>query len=66
MGIALLLLSWGVELVGGGWCVYTFWMAEQWQGVGHATIYGPGYVIVWVYNNMVLNWYHAEHLHRHP
>jgi len=66
MGIALLLLSWGVELGGGGWCVYTFWMVEQWQGVGHVTIYGPGYVIVWLYNTMVLNWYHAEHLHRHP
>jgi hypothetical protein len=66
MGIALLLLSWGTELVGGGWCVYTFWMVEQWQGVGHATIYGPGYIIVSIYNNMVLNWYHAEHLHRHP
>src|SRR5712692_6408218 len=33
MGIALLLLSWGVELVGGGWCVYTFWMVEKWQAL---------------------------------
>src|SRR5215467_14309799 len=66
MGITLLLLSWEVELAGGGWCVYRFWMVAQWQGVGHVTIYGPGYVIVWLYNHAVLNWYHAEQLHRHP
>ncbi len=66
MWMALLVLSWAVELVGGGWFLYRFWTFETWQYAGSATIYGLGYCIVWVYNAVVSTWYHAYHLHGHP
>lgn len=66
MWFALLLLSWFVETIVGVWFCYHFWMFTQVQYAGGATLYGPGYALVQVYNAFMSTWDQAYHPHRHP
>ena len=67
MWFALLLLSWSFELVFGVWFCYHFWMFTQVQYTGGAALlYGPGYVLVQVYNGFMFTWDRTYHPHWHP
>ena len=66
MWIALLLLSWCVEGVVGIWFCAHYWLFTQFRYDGNATVLGPGYAIVRIYNGFISTWDQAYHLHRHP
>src|SRR5260370_15701640 len=66
MWIALLLLSWCVEGVVGIWFCAHYWLFTQFRYDGNATVLGPGYTIIQIYNGFISTWDQAYHLHRHP
>ncbi len=66
MGMALLLLSWLIEGGAGVWFCYHFWTFGCWRWGADASIAGPGYVLVWVWNALVSSLYHTYAPHRHP
>jgi hypothetical protein len=66
MWIALLLCSWTIEGVAGVWFCYHYWMFTQWRFYGDATMLGPGYAVVQLYNGLMTPWYHTYALHRYP
>ncbi len=66
MWLTLLLFTWIVEGVIGVWFCYHYWMFTQVQYGGGATLFGPGYAIVQVYNGFISTWDQAYHPHRHP
>ncbi len=51
MWFTLLLLSWSVEIVLGGWFVYYFWTVKAWT-VGDITEFGLGYDVLFVYHSL--------------
>jgi hypothetical protein len=57
MWIALLLLSWSIETVLGGWFLYSFWTVQGWSYKGF-TEPGPGYSVLYTYQAL-------SHLFRH-
>jgi len=58
MWFALLLLSWSIEIVVGGWFLYSFWTVQGWSYNG-STVPGPGYSVLYSYDAL-------SHLFRHP
>jgi hypothetical protein len=58
MWIALLLLSWSIEIVVGGWFLYSFWTVQGLSYKGF-TEPGPGYSVLYTYHAL-------SHLFRHP
>lgn len=58
MGCALIVLSWGIEILAGGWFLYAFWTFQGWSYHG-ITVAGPGPSILFTYQTL-------SHLLRHP
>lgn len=58
MWFALLVLSWGTEILAGGWFLYAFWTFQRWSYHG-ITAPGPGPSVLFTYQAL-------SHLFRHP
>jgi len=58
MWFALLVLSWGIEMLAGGWFLYYFWTAQGWSYKGFSQP-GPGYSVLYTYHAL-------SQLFRHP
>ena len=58
MWFSLLALSWGLELLAGGWFLYAFWTFQAWSYHG-ITVPGPGPGVLFTYQAL-------SHLSHHP
>jgi hypothetical protein len=58
MWFALLALSWGIEILAGGWFLYAFWTVQGWSYQSFTAL-GPGYSVLSTYQAL-------SHLLRHP
>lgn len=58
MWFALLILSWGIEILAGGWFLYAFWTFQGWSYHG-ITVPGLGPNVLFTYQAL-------SHLLRHP
>jgi Peptidase family M48 len=58
MWIALLVLSWSIEMLAGGWFLYSFWTFPGWS-YRSITGPGPGYSLLYTYSAL-------SHLLHHP
>jgi hypothetical protein len=58
MWFALLVLTWGTEILAGGWFLYAFWTFQGWSYRG-ITMPGPGSSVLFTYQAL-------SHFFRHP
>jgi hypothetical protein len=61
MGFALSLLSWSIEILGGGWFCYIYWAFP-----GTAEVPGPGRALVESFDGVVTGIFTAQRLSAHP
>ncbi|MGH2496585.1 MAG: hypothetical protein ACRDIV_17945 [Ktedonobacteraceae bacterium] len=66
MWIALLLLTWGIEGVGGVWFCYHYWTFPGIHSGAGTYFIGPGNAVVQVWNDLVTTLTHEYAPHRQP
>src|ERR1700736_2867400 len=66
MWIALLLLTWGVEGVAGGWFCYHYWIFPGIHYGASTFFIGPGNAVVSVVNALTTTLFEDYAPHRHP